>query len=141
MEIEIPASKEFEEIVLGCCLKENYAAVTVTGTLSQEDFHYTEHKFLFSCIKDLVARKSAVNINTLAVLLKLGNGMEKVGGYANLAYIKDMAHSGADIDFYIQELRKITTQRRLLFLAKEIFTDSSTRMPGIKSMTTRKNCR
>ncbi|MEY4887672.1 MAG: hypothetical protein RL767_1143, partial [Bacteroidota bacterium] len=75
-----PQATELEEAVLGSLMIDRNALSKVIDILTPETFYLESHQLIFSAVKDLFGASEAVDILTVAQLLRKGGNLDRVGG-------------------------------------------------------------
>ncbi|PJD94549.1 MAG: hypothetical protein CK425_11255 [Parachlamydia sp.] len=116
----LPNEKDFEMLVIGAMLANKDNFDIAIRTLEDFDFFYSEHKIIFNVLKSLHGRGLPAEIHLICNELKDQQRLESLGG--GVAYLTSLAQTGFNvhIEYYIDQLKKISRQRQLINLAKDI---------------------
>ncbi len=95
-----PNSKENEMMVLGCALT-SCNAFNCIISLTNNDFYYSEHKTIFSVLKNLQEQDKPADIHLVAEELKSRGKLNEIGGISYLMAVAQYAGTSAYIDEYI----------------------------------------
>lgn len=112
-----PNSKENEMMVLGCALT-SCNALDCIVSLTNNDFYFTEHKTIFSVLKDLHNQEKPADIHLVAEELKSRGKLTETGGIPYLTALAQYAGTSAYIDEYITLLKEDSAKRKLLELSQ-----------------------
>jgi replicative DNA helicase len=112
-----PNSKENEMMVLGCALT-SCNALDCIVSLTNNDFYFTEHKTIFSVLKDFQKQNKPADIHLVAEELKSLGKLSETGGVSYLTVLAQYAGTSAYIDEYISLLKEDSTKRKLLELSQ-----------------------
>ena len=95
-----PQATELEEAVLGSLMIDRNALSKVIDILTPETFYLESHQLIFSAIKDLFGSSEAVDILTVAQLLRKGGNLDRVGGESKLINLSTRVSSSAHIEYH-----------------------------------------
>ncbi|MCH9715820.1 MAG: replicative DNA helicase [Gammaproteobacteria bacterium] len=115
-----PHSVEAEQAILGGLMLDNQVWDKIGHKLCDADFYRTEHRLLFQCIANLVAKNQPFDVVTVLDGLKSNNQADEAGGEA---YLFELAHntpSVANVSAYADIVRSKSVQRQLIGVAGEI---------------------
>lgn len=120
-----PHAVESEQSVIGAILLDGHDALDrIEGVLSEEDFYRLEHREIFSAIRTLANRGSAIDAITLAEALEGHGRLERIGGLPYIASLAQNTPSAVNIAFYAKTVKTRALQRRLITLADTIRADA-----------------
>jgi len=115
-----PQNLEAEQAVLGAVLIDNESVVKALEVLRDEDFYRESHRVIFRAMLELSGRGEAIDLVTLAELLKAQDRLEKVGGAAYLAQLTEVIPTAANLRHHAQIVRRKAVTRDLIHAATEI---------------------
>lgn len=116
----MPYSLEAEQSLLGCVLIDNEIAADVIGVLGDEDFYIESHKLILNAFKTVNRERKAIDIVTVADKL---DSAGELGAAGNIAYLTELAQvtpSAANYKYYLEIVKRDSTNRKLIRAAKEI---------------------
>lgn len=115
-----PQATELEEAVLGSLMIDRNALSKVIDILNPETFYLDSHQLIFSAIKDLFGASEAVDILTVAQLLRKGGNLERVGGESKLINLSTRVSSSAHIEYHARIVVQKHIQRELIRISNEL---------------------
>ena len=115
-----PNSKESEMMVLGCMLTSVNAMNVSADKLAPEDFYYTEHQKIFSCLKAAYIADKPADIHLIAEELKRQGKLEAVGGVSYLTTLAQYAGTSAFVEEYVDLVREKAILRRMIHAAQKV---------------------
>lgn len=105
-----PSSKESEMMVLGCMLTNVNGLNIASDALDESDFYYSEHRIIFSALKQSFIKDKPADVHLIAEELKRQDKLNAIGGVAYLMNIAQFAGTSA----YIEEYTNIVKDKALL---------------------------
>ena len=115
-----PHSAEAEQAILGGLMLDNQVWDKIGHKLCGTDFYRTEHRLLFQCISNLVAKNQPFDVVTVLDGLKSSNQADEAGGEAYLFELANNTPSVANVAAYGDIVRSKSVQRQLIGVAGEI---------------------
>lgn len=115
-----PQAIDFEESVLGALMIEKDAFMNVSEILKPEHFYKEEHGKIFEAIQQLAKDHKPIDINTVAMQLRINKELENVGGAAYLINLTNRIASTAHIEYHARIIAQKYTQRELIRIGAEI---------------------
>lgn len=115
-----PHNLEAERAVLGACLLEREALLSVTDSLRGEDFYDPRHRQTFEIMEEMVSRDKAVDSLTFQEELARRSLSERFGGYPFIASLIDTVTTTANIDHHIAIVRDKSIHRGMVRVGNEI---------------------
>lgn len=115
-----PNSKESEMMVLGSMLTNINSLNIAAEMLDDADFYYSEHKTIFSVLKQAYHLDKPADVHLVAEELKRGEKLEGVGGVAYLTTLVQYAGTSAYIEEYTELVHSKATLRRMILAAQEV---------------------
>jgi hypothetical protein len=129
--VNLPQSREAEQSVLGCILRDNSLLHRAMAILRKEDFYVHAHQLIFQALIDLIVEEaSSADPVTLADHLKALNQTADIGGYAYIAKIWDSAPATANVLHYAGIVRDRAVHREIIHTVGELQRNAST--PGAR---------
>lgn len=119
-----PSSKESEMMVLGCMVTSINALNVASSILDDADFFYSEHKLIFSILKNFYVRDLPVDVHLVAEELKRQNLLAAAGGVGYLTTIAQYAGTSAHIEEYASIVRNKALLRRMIHAAQLVETNA-----------------
>lgn len=113
-----PHSVEAEKSILGGCLIDEKAAHKVD--LQDDDFYVDSHRRLWRVIRTLAAHGITPDLVTMSEKLKQAGDLDNVGGLTYMAELIDFTPTAANISYYVNIVRRKSTQRKTISAAREI---------------------
>lgn len=117
-----PNSKEAEMIVLGCMLASVGSLIISSEMLETDDFYYTEHKIIFTALKECFKQEKPADVHIIAEDLKRQDKLKTIGGVAYLTSLVQYAGTAAHIEEYSELVREKSLLRKLIALAEKMKT-------------------
>lgn len=115
-----PHSKEAEMMVLGCMLTNINSLNTSVDILSDADFYFNEHRFIFDAMKFLYKADKPADVHLVAEELKRRDKLTSVGGVGYLTTLAQYAGTSAHIEHYSSLVHDKAILRRMIRTAQEI---------------------
>lgn len=110
-----PHDLETERAVIGAMIIALDAAYVCADDLKPEDFYGPANRTLFDALRDMVANPECqIDELTLVARLKDDELLERVGGKEYIGNCVMACPSAANVESYIERLKKLSTQRILL---------------------------
>ena len=118
-----PQNLEAERAVLGAMLLNRQAVLIGIEQLRPTDFYRPEHSKIFSAIRALFDRDSAVDLVTVTDELKRMGVIDQVGGEHSVAAICDSVASVANADYYCRIVQEKSLLRQMIESCTEVVGD------------------
>ncbi|MDF1646151.1 MAG: replicative DNA helicase [Legionellaceae bacterium] len=115
-----PHSVEAEQAILGGLMLDNQVWDKIGHKLCDTDFYRTEHRLLFQCIANLVAKNQPFDVVTVLDGLQSSGQSDAAGGEAYLFELANNTPSVANVAAYADIVREKSVQRQLIGVAGEI---------------------
>ena len=109
-----PHSEEAEKSVLGACLIDKDAVISVVEFLRPEHFYDENHGRIFEAIISLYEDRAPIDIVTLSEKLKKQKSVKKIGGAAYLSELASSVPTAANIEHYGRIIKDDYTKRMLI---------------------------
>ncbi len=115
-----PSSKESEMMVLGCMLTSVNALNIAADALDEQDFYFSEHKTIFSSLKQAFVKDKPADVHLIAEDLKRQDKLNSTGGVAYLMTLAQFAGTSAYIEEYCQIVKDKALLRRMISAAQVV---------------------
>lgn len=115
-----PHSLEAERSVLGACLMDRDAAITVVEFLHPEHFYEGRHQKIYEAIVSLYQEREPVDAIAVGERLKKNKNLKDVGGAEYLAELVAGVPTAAHAEHYGRLVRDDYTKRQLITAAAKI---------------------
>lgn len=115
-----PNSKEAEMMVLGCMLTGINSLNIAADGLDDTDFYYTEHKIIFSVLKDAFLNDRPADVHLVCEELKRQEKLKSVGGPGYVTTLAQYAGTSAYIEEYVELVRDKSILRKMINAAQII---------------------
>ena len=117
---DYPCSIEAEQAVLGAIISDNDVANRIACNIQEDDFYTSIYKKIFAQIKKLINQNKPVDLVMLASSLEREGILQEVGGVTTLDELLDSIPSTANIDYYVNILKKNSTLRKVITNCRDI---------------------
>lgn len=115
-----PCSVEAEQAVLGAIISDNDVANRIACNIQEDDFYTSIYKKIFAQIKKLINQNKPVDLVMLASSLEREGVLQEVGGVTTLDELLDSIPSTANIDYYVNILKKNSVLRKVITNCRDI---------------------
>lgn len=115
-----PHSQEAEEAVLGSLLMNPELYNTVAPILSESDFFFLRHAWIYAAFARCYARDGSVDTRTLAAQLEAEGKLEDIGGEAFINFLPTTMPTALHGELYARLVARAAMRRNLLGAAGEI---------------------
>lgn len=119
-EPQIPFDGEAEQALLSILLVQGQRFEEVSSIVSQSDFYRKVHGLIFQAIASLVEQAAPIDVVTVSQELKKRGNLEDVGGRQYVTDLSLSFSSGSSLIWHADNLRELSTRRRLLRLSYDI---------------------
>lgn len=116
----LPAALDVERVVLGAAFTNQDSVVQILDSLTSSDFSIEKHRRIFAAIKELVARRFAIDRMIVVNYLASRNELESVDGISYLVSLDDDLPVIQNLKGYFAILKEKAALRRLWTLAEGI---------------------
>lgn len=120
----LPIDVDSERAVLGAMMTPDDGATAIEivrgAGLSHEHFYKETHKRICRGILDLVERGEPVDLLSVTKELQLTGDIDSVGGVMYLDEMIDIVPTVANVEYYVENVKKAAVLRELIFLADRI---------------------
>lgn len=117
---EMPYNLEAEQSILGCIMIDNEITADVLGGLCENDFYVESHKYIINAFKAIYNARKAIDLVTVSDKLEADGQLETVGGITYLTELVQITPSAANYKFYLDIVKRDSTNRKLIRAACEI---------------------
>ena len=124
-----PQNLEAEQMVLGSALISRTAADILLDSLDAADFYLESHRSIFRAIHSLVGRDAALDMFTVADVLRQSGLLEKAGG---ASYINNLAAGVATAShaaYYAKLVRDAAAHRELIEIGGNMTASAFDKVP------------
>ena len=120
----IPASRQAEAAVLGCCLLEPSCIDDAAVTLTPDDFFELRHKNLFELLIKLRSDGGVVDTITIFQEAKdsVEGGLDSLGGITYISSLPNQVPSAAGLPAYVGTVSRKSKLRSLVHTAQNILS-------------------
>jgi len=115
-----PHSKESEMMVLGSMLTNINSLNIAADLLDDADFYFSEHKTIFSVLKQAYQLDKPADVHLVAEELKRIEKLDTVGGVGYLTTLVQYAGTSAYIEEYTELVHNKATLRRMILASQEV---------------------
>lgn len=119
-----PQNLDAERAVLGCMLLSESAITEVFETVKDEYFYSEAHRKIFLAIKKLSERNEKCDLITVTNQLAQEGILDDVGGVEYLSEIVELVPTAANVDEYIEIIRKKYLLRAIIENATNIISEA-----------------
>lgn len=119
-----PQDIEAEAAVLGCCLIDSYAASEAGQQLREPDFYKGAHRLIFHHIQEIAVAGDVPDSVLLRDRLQAEGQLEEIGGTEYLMRLGDVVPSAANLDRYVELVKKCAGRRSLINAATRLIQDA-----------------
>lgn len=115
-----PHSKESEMMVLGSMITSINSLNIAADALSDSDFYFSEHKIVFSVLKQAYLSDKPADVHLIGEELKRQEKLEAIGGVGYLTTLAQYAGTSAYIEEYTELVRSKALLRKMILAAQEV---------------------
>ena len=130
----MPYSLEAEQSLLGCILIDNEIASVVLDALTEDDFYVESHKYLINAFKAIYQSRQPIDLVTVTDKLECEGKLANVGGIAYVTEIVQVMISAANYKAYFEIVKRDSTNRKLIRVARDITLNARTSDDSGKSL-------
>ena len=120
----MPHNIEAEQSVLGCCLIDDNAVLTIMEEMKEEDFYTLSHRTIFDSMRSIYASGRPIDLVTLSDELTQKDSLDKVGGIEYITTLTNIVPSSANVKHYISIVKRDSLLRSLISSSEEIIQKS-----------------
>ncbi len=115
-----PHSVEAEQAVIGGLLLDNRAWEQIADRISEADFYRTDHRIIFTAIRNLEEKSQPFDAVTLSEWMEKNGQLEDAGGLAYLGRLAKETPTAANIVAYADIVRERSVLRQLIAVGTDI---------------------
>ncbi|MCX6644976.1 MAG: replicative DNA helicase [bacterium] len=115
-----PHNLEAERSVLGCCLLDRAALLTVLSLCRPDDFFHPPHRIIFEAIRKLFNENISPDLVSLTNVLMTSGNLEVGGGAESVAGLTNVVPSVRNAEHYSKIVTEKAQLRRLERLGREM---------------------
>ena len=115
-----PHSVEAEQAVIGGLLLDNRAWEQIADRIAENDFYRTDHRIIFSAIRNLEEKSQPFDAVTLSEWMQAHGQLEDAGGLAYLGRLAKETPTAANIVAYADIVRERSVLRQLIAVGTDI---------------------
>ena len=134
MDKGLPNNIDAEKALIGSMFWSKSSLEKGCEEVEKEYFYLDRNATIFEVIKDLYNKHNPVDVNTLTTELVARNILNQVGGVEYLAEIINSVATGANIEYYINQVAEKYTLRRLIESATKIIKNANDSEPDVSSL-------
>lgn len=120
---EKPHSLEAEQALLGCIILEPKIQMEIVGSLHEDDFFVSSHKYIFGAISEIIKQNRTVDIITLTDMLEKQGNLKNAGDISYLTGLTDILPSSANYNSYLSIVKRDSMLRNLIDGAAKIIDE------------------
>ncbi|OGL31191.1 replicative DNA helicase [Candidatus Saccharibacteria bacterium RIFCSPHIGHO2_12_FULL_41_12] len=117
---ELPQNLEAEASLLGAILIDTDAIIKVADVIDETDFFDPKNAHIYRCIKKIYENRGAIDVLTLADMLKSENLLDSVGGSSYINELTNFVPTAAHVVKYAEIVSDKSMRRKLIRTSKEI---------------------
>ena len=118
--LQIPASLEAEQALLGAILLDPKAYFEIASFLEDDDFFLKRHEYIWAALRRLHDRHDAIDYVTLSRELQDMSVLDEVGGQAYLTSLVNNTPSSVHAEVYGRLVERTSIRRKMLTATDEI---------------------
>lgn len=115
-----PSSRESEMMVLGCMLTNHSSLNIGADALDDSDFYYTEHKIVFSILKEAYKKDKPADSHLVCEELKRIEKLDAVGGVPYITTLASYAGTSAYLEEYADIVKSKSVLRKMIQAARDV---------------------
>ncbi|GAB1420054.1 replicative DNA helicase [Anaerolineales bacterium] len=117
---ETPYSQDAEESVIGSVLLNPAQFVTLSAFLTEDDFFFLRHQYIWRAFFKLSERRDVIDFVTVSSELQGMGVLEEIGGRPFLIQVANNTPTSVYAEFYGHVVERASIRRRLLMAADDI---------------------
>lgn len=117
---QIPSDTEAERAVLGSCLIDPDAIMSVGSFLKAEHFYQEKHSWVYTGIMDLDKRGGRADFVTICEELERKAQLEELGGASYIMDLINAVPTSIHVEYYAEIVVRLATDRQAIRLAGQI---------------------
>ena len=130
----LPNNIDAEKALIGSMFWSKVSLQKGCEEVDKEFFYLDSNATIFEVIKDLYNRHDPVDVNTVTTELVAKNILNQVGGVEYLSELINSVATGANIEYYINQVAEKYTLRRLIEAATKIEKHANESEPDVTSL-------
>ncbi len=119
-QLQIPASLEAEQALLGAILLQPRAFLSIAAFLEGDDFFLKRHEYIWTALHRLHERNEAIDYVTLSRELQDMSVLDEIGGQAYLTSLVNNTPSSVHAEVYGRLVERTAIRRKMLAATDEI---------------------
>jgi len=119
-QLQVPASLEAEQALLGAILLEPAAFLHIATFLNGDDFYLKRHEYIWTALSRLHERSDTIDYVTLSRELQDMRILEEIGGQAYLTGLVNNTPSSVHAEVYGRLVERASIRRKMLVATDEI---------------------
>lgn len=119
-QLQVPASLEAEQALLGAILLEPTAFLHIATFLNGDDFYLKRHEYIWTALSRLHERSDIIDYVTLSRELQDMRILEEIGGQAYLTGLVNNTPSSVHAEVYGRLVERASIRRKMLVATDEI---------------------
>ncbi len=113
-QLQVPASLEAEQALLGAVLLEPKAFLNIASFLGGDDFYLKRHEYIWTALNRLQERNEPIDYLTLSRELQDMRVLEEIGGPAYLTSLVNNTPSSVHAEVYGRLVERASIRRKML---------------------------
>ena len=130
----LPNNIDAEKALIGSLFWSKASLQKGCEEVEKEFFYLDSNATIFEVIKDLYNRHDPVDVNTVTTELVARNILNQVGGVEYLSEVINSVATGANIEYYINQVAEKYTLRRLIEAATKIEKHANESEPDVTAL-------
>lgn len=116
----MPNNPEAEAAVLGSMLMDDQAADTATSLVKEDYFYSGQNRLIYKAMYELHDNNLPIDVVSVVDFLESKGKLDEAGSFTYISGLVDATPSAANIDYYIQILRRDALKRNVIHAGNEI---------------------
>ncbi len=116
----MPHNVEAEQAVLGACLIDGEAAISIMNNLVKDDFYLEAHQDIFGAMFVIFAKNQPIDYITLTDELESENILQSVGGLDYITNLTNILPSAANHNVYLDIVKRDSVLRKIIRACADI---------------------
>lgn len=116
----MPHNVEAEQAVLGACLIDGEAAISIMNNLVKDDFYLEAHQDIFGAMFVIFAKNQPIDYITLTDELESENILQSVGGLDYITSLTNILPSAANHNVYLDIVKRDSVLRKIIRACADI---------------------
>ncbi len=116
----MPSNLEAEQSLLGCILIDNIMQSEIIDKVNPDDFYMESHRIIVESMLKVLNSHKPIDMVTLSDQLELDGELDNVGGITYLAELGKVTPSAANYKYYLDIVKRDSTNRKLIRAGREI---------------------